>query len=55
MTFLVSDNILEVKRAADLEKDTGKRISQRLRVVLMDFYVNGVVFRKILVLSACHV
>ena len=38
-----------MKSDADSENDTSKMISQRLRVVLMDFNVNGVVFGKIFI------
>ena len=41
-----------VKSDADFENNTSKRISQSLRVVLVDFNENGVVFQKIFVLSA---
>ena len=41
-----------VQSDADFENDSSKRISQRLRVVLIDFNVNRVVFRKIFVVPA---
>ena len=41
-----------VKIDTDFEKDTRKRISERSRIVLLDFKVNGVVFREIFIVPA---
>ena len=47
--------MLGVKSDANLKKDTCGRISYCLRVVLMDFNVDRVVFRKIVIISASYV
>ena len=41
--------ILEVKRDADFENAICRGISQRLGEVLVDFNVNGVIFRKVFI------
>ena len=48
----MSSVILGIKNDAEFKNDIARRISQRLEGILVNFKVNGVVFRKISVLPA---
>ena len=49
---VISGVILRVKSDAEFKNDVCKTISQRVGAVLVNLYVNGVVFRKIFVFWA---
>ena len=51
-SFVISGVISGVKNDAEFKHDICRRVSQRLELVLVNFNVNGVVFRKIFVLPA---
>ena len=51
-SFVIPGVILEVKDDAEFKNDICREVPQRLASVLVNFNVNGVVFRKIFVFSA---
>ena len=51
-SFVISGVILGVKSDAEFKNDICRRVSQCSGAVLVNFNVNGMVFRKIFVLAA---
>ena len=51
-SFVISGVILGVKNDAEVKNDISRKVPQRLGAGLVNFNVNGVVFRKIFVLPA---
>ena len=56
-SFVISDVVLGVTNDAYFKNDICRKVSQRLVAVLVNFNVNGAVFRKIFVflLESCWV